>query len=159
MCGNTALTEGQRPAEYRDPGWITQIVSAAVGSAEDLTAAISHPNGTVSATAKHYGLGLLEAVNASHLHWRWDTSLIDEHQPKADSGDDDGEPSSFSDELWLVKTRHGPQAARRCEPRAHRGASGGARRHDYETCLVGEDGRVLGATCSAEQTEKTLGEH
>ena len=157
MCGTTALTHGQTVGVITDPGWITQIVSAAVGSAEDLTAAISHPDGVVSSTAKHYGIGLLRAANATHLRWEWSTEFISNY---SNSGADDGHreaAGAFSDRFWLVKNRHGPRATRACQPRSQRQLP--LRRHDYETCLVDGDGATRRESCSVEQTERTLGEH
>ena len=72
MCGMVADTAssaaGSNGTIIVDPGWIIQIVSAAVGSAEDLTQAIAHPNGTASYRID-YGIGVLEALNSTHLHW------------------------------------------------------------------------------------------
>jgi hypothetical protein len=159
MCGNVALNEshGQTTSQYTDPGWITQIVSAACGSAEDLTPAVSHPSGVVSSTTQHYGLGILQAVNASHLHWQWSTELIDKYTTARERfGASDAPYSTFHDELWLVKTRHGPHATRAC---AANQSTETQQRHNYETCLVDTQGKIRQSTCSMEQTEKTLGEH
>ena len=51
----------------------------------------------------------------------------------------------------LVKTRHGPAAARPCPaaPEADGAPS-------YETCLLGPDGRHLPESCSVELTEVVL---
>ena len=54
----------------------------------------------------------------------------------------------------LVKTRHGPAAARHCPAPAEADGAPG-----YETCLLGPDGRHLPGSCSAELTEAVLRQH
>ena len=98
--------------------------------------------------------GVLEVVNGSHLHWTFSSAAFDSAAAGGDDARTEQTPPKYSDELWLVKTKHGPGTARPCPAAAAAAGMSG-----FETCRVGRDGRAIAESCSRELTEQVLAEH
>lgn len=88
---------------------MTTVVCAAPGDQEVNGERHEHPApvlvGTLAApqagvtSTNNYGFSKMQAVNATHLYWRFDTAVphVNSSAPK------------YTDELWVVVTNHGPR--------------------------------------------------
>jgi hypothetical protein len=76
---------------YTNPAYPVLIVAGAPGDVEVNPKGCDEPNNLYC--SGNYGYGWLQAINATHLRWRWNTTV-----PVAGSAD-----PTFSDELLIVK--------------------------------------------------------
>ncbi len=77
---------------YTNPRYPVVLVAGAPGDGEVNPKGCTEPNAVYC--SGNYGYGWAQAVNATHFHWKWNTTV-----PVAGSPD-----PGFSDELWIVKS-------------------------------------------------------
>lgn len=78
---------------YTNPKYPVLVVTGAPGDGEVNPRTCTEENQILC--SGNYGYGLAQAVNATHFHWTWNTTV-----PVAGSPD-----PKFSDDLWIVKTQ------------------------------------------------------
>ncbi|XP_067016547.1 acid phosphatase type 7-like isoform X1 [Acropora muricata] len=83
----------QRKHKYVNPAYMTTIVAGSAGGKERLSHSTA-PRQMVAKYLKNYGYGHLQAINRTHLHWKWQ-NIHDKNR------------SVFQDHLWLVQENHG----------------------------------------------------
>lgn len=83
----------QRKHKYVNPAYMTTIVAGSAGGKERLSPSTA-PRQMVAKYLKNYGYGHLQAINRTHLHWKWE-NIHDKNR------------SVFQDHLWLVQENHG----------------------------------------------------
>ena len=110
-CASANLGNATNPrAVYTDCAFITTVVCAAPGDQEvnaerhehpapQLVGPLVAPQAGVTST-NNYGYSKMQVVNATHLHWRFDTAV-----PHVNSS-----APHYTDELWLVVHNHGPRS-------------------------------------------------
>ena len=111
-CASKNLGNATNPsAVYTDCKYMTLVVCAAPGDQEvnsvrpeqhvapQLVGPLVAPQAGVTST-NNYGYSKLQAVNATHLYWRFDTAV-----PHVNSS-----APHYTDELWLVVSSHGPRS-------------------------------------------------
>ncbi|GMS80427.1 hypothetical protein PENTCL1PPCAC_2602, partial [Pristionchus entomophagus] len=77
---------------YVDPPAPVHIVSGSAGCRENVDPFIEKPEPWSAFRSSNYGIGLLRVYNATHLRYKQIVAATE----------------SIEDELWLVKSRHGP---------------------------------------------------
>ena len=104
-CMNNNLGNATNPAAlYTNPHFMTTIITAAPGDQEvnrrQLHAAAPLRAGQHGVTStNNYGYGLMTVINATHLHWRFETAV-----PHVNSTN-----AKYTDDLTLVVESHGPR--------------------------------------------------
>lgn len=78
---------------YTNPKYPVLVVTGAPGDGEVNPRTCTEENQILC--SGNYGYGLAQAVNATHFHWTWNTTV-----PVAGSPD-----PKFADDLWIVKTQ------------------------------------------------------
>lgn len=76
---------------YTNPKYPVLVVTGAPGDGEVNPRTCNEANNIVC--SGNYGYGWLQVLNATHLHWKWNTTV-----PVSGSPD-----PTFSDDLWIVK--------------------------------------------------------